>query len=201
MAVRRSVRLNNYDYSLEGAYFVTICTANRKLFFGEVLEDAVILNQYGKIARDEWIRTAEVRDNVEIDEFVIMPNHIHGIIIILPNSNSHGHMVENSVANTDNPMGLSHTPVARSIEPSPQTGQCDWPLHVMPKSPKNNLGAFIRGYKSAVTSAVLKLSDSKNSVWQRNYHEHIIRNEEDLSKVRNYIRRNPANWKDDKYHL
>ena len=84
--VRCSVRLDNFDYSTVGGYYVTICTANRKPIFGEFLGGEVVLNNYGEFACDEWMRTGDVRKNVRIDEFIIMPNHIHGIIIIKPNN-------------------------------------------------------------------------------------------------------------------
>ena len=79
---RRSIRLKGYDYSSSGAYFVTICVHNRQLMFGEISDGKIMLNEYGRIARQEWIRTPEIRGYVELDEFVIMPNHMHGIIIL-----------------------------------------------------------------------------------------------------------------------
>ena len=197
---RRSIRLEDFDYSSNGAYFVTVCAQNRKPLFGEVSIDRVILNECGGIARDEWIRTADVRPNVEIDEFVIMPNHIHGIILILPDD-----------IDMQNRRGVLHTPIAQINDRIPDTerrglncteeprkGQCNWPLRTMPKSPSNNLGAFIRGYKSAVTSAIWKLTGSQTPVWQRNYYEHVIRNENELNEIRQYIRTNPENWENDK---
>ncbi len=82
MKNRRSLRLQNYDYSQSGAYFITICTHNRKLLFGEIESGEMVLNAFGKIAQEEWLRTQILRTNIIIDEFVVMPNHIHGIIII-----------------------------------------------------------------------------------------------------------------------
>ena len=79
---RRSTRLDGYDYAQEGAYFVTICTQHRECLFGEVIEDRVELNPYGEIVRDEWLQTAIVRPYVLLDAFVVMPNHVHGIIVI-----------------------------------------------------------------------------------------------------------------------
>jgi len=79
---RQSVRLKGYDYSQSGAYFVTICTRNRECLFGEIADGEMYLNQCGSIVRDEWLRTAELRENVEVDTCVVMPNHIHGIIVI-----------------------------------------------------------------------------------------------------------------------
>ncbi len=205
--VRRSARLVDFDYSTGGGYYVTVCTANRKPIFGEVLNGEVVLNNFGEMARDEWMRTGDVRDNVEIDEFVIMPNHIHGIIIIKPDD------IEMSGRR-----GVLHTPVSQICEQPATTGQRDlhsridggtktgqrsWPLRVdgMPKSPSENLGAFIRGYKSAVTSRIWKLTGDKSPIWQRNYYEHVIRTENDLNNIRKYIHENPENWEHDEYHF
>jgi hypothetical protein len=79
---RRSIRLTEYDYAQPGAYFITICTNNRECLFGEMADGAVLLNAFGDIAVDEWLRTAVVRHNVSLDAFVVMPNHLHGLIII-----------------------------------------------------------------------------------------------------------------------
>jgi REP element-mobilizing transposase RayT len=79
---RRSIRLKDYDYSQQGAYFVTICTKNRECLFGEIIDGAVRLNEIGVIIRDQWVRSAQVRKEIHTDEFVIMPNHLHGIIFI-----------------------------------------------------------------------------------------------------------------------
>ncbi|HAY70319.1 MAG TPA: hypothetical protein DCX89_00365, partial [Saprospirales bacterium] len=77
---RRSIRLKGYDYSRAGLYFITICTQNRACLFGEIKNGEMILNQYGQIAANEWMKTTEIRSNVELGELIIMPNHIHGII-------------------------------------------------------------------------------------------------------------------------
>jgi putative transposase len=80
---RRSIRLKEYDYSQAGGYFITICTHNWKNIFGKVVNGEMILNKYGKIMKDEWLRTKEIRSNVMLDEYIVMPNHFHGIILII----------------------------------------------------------------------------------------------------------------------
>ena len=80
--LRKSIRLKGYDYSKEGAYFITICTYERQRLFGKIIDGKMALNEYGKIARDEWLKTTQLRKNVSLDEFIIMPNHFHGIICI-----------------------------------------------------------------------------------------------------------------------
>lgn len=103
---RRSLRLKGYDYAQAGAYFVTICTQNRACWFGEVVDGKMRLNVFGEIAREEWFRTGQIRPNVELDAFVIMPNHIHGIIVIRGNVGA-----TRQVAPTKHPAG----PVSGSI--------------------------------------------------------------------------------------
>ncbi len=84
---RRSIRLKGYDYSQVGAYFVTICTRDKKCLFGRIVDGKMVLNGFGEVARDEWNETTNIRRNVELDEYVVMPNHLHGIIVV---TNSHG---------------------------------------------------------------------------------------------------------------
>lgn len=161
---RRSIRLKGYDYSRNGGYFITICTKDRACFFGEIKNGEMVLNGYGLIAQEEWIRTGDMRKNIIMDEFVIMPNHIHGIIVVN----------------------------------APGGAYCNTPLQTKFQSPSNNLGAIIRGYKSIVTNRINTHRQIElQSVWQRNYYEHIIRNEEDLHRIQEYIINNPQNWEKD----
>jgi REP element-mobilizing transposase RayT len=164
---RRSIRLKDYDYSQAGAYFITICTYNKKCMFGKVLDQEMQLNEYGKVVTEEWLRTAEIRPNVELDEFIIMPNHIHGIVAI----------IESCVGAT----GRS----PKGEVPSP-----------LPKGPtSSSIGAIMAGFKSAVTRRVNELRSTRcEPVWQRNYYEHVIRNEHDLDEIREYIINNVLKW-------
>lgn len=164
---RRSIRLQGYDYSQNGAYFVTICAQNRECLFGEIKSGKMLLNKYGLIVHNEWGRTGEIRGNITLDEFVVMPNHIHGIIII-------------------NGRGTMHR--APTVE---RFG----------KPTSNTIPTIIRGYKSSVTTQInISRSSPSQQVWQRNYYEHIIRNDEDLNRIREYVINNPKNWeKDDLY--
>ena len=169
---RRSIRLKDYDYSQSGIYFVTICCQSHICRFGKIENGKMILNDAGQIAFNEWMKTPDIRSNVQLDAFVVMPNHIHGIIII-----------------TDVGRGVSHTPNDETCQYHNQ-GICDTPL----RSPSNTVGAIVRGYKSAVTKQI------GYSVWQRNYHEHIIRNEKSYQYIANYIINNPSNWDKDKFY-
>ena len=169
---RRSIRLKGYDYTQSGAYYITIVTYQRQHLFGEVVNGEMRLNELGQIARDEWFKTALLRPYVELheDEFVVMPNHAHGIIWI------HHNIV-----------GAGVGAERRSV-----------PTLIKPNVPPKSLGAIVRAYKSAVTYAVNALQNQHGAVlWQRNYYEHIIRDEKDLQAKRDYIMDNPLNWEDD----
>ncbi|WP_205500301.1 transposase [Rufibacter psychrotolerans] len=163
---RRSIRLKGYDYGQEGAYFVTLCTKNRAHLFGEVEGGEMKLNQFGMIASQEWAKTPEVRMNVVLDVFIIMPNHLHGILFI-----------------TESKTEARHDDVTPFLSPS------------------QTVGAIVRGYKSAVTKQINALlpEAEKMTVWQRNYHEHIIRNARAHQYISAYISNNPTRWKADRF--
>jgi REP element-mobilizing transposase RayT len=163
---RRSIRLKSHDYSRAGAYFITICTQDRACLFGEIANGEMRLNDAGRMVVEEWIKTAEIRIEIESGEYVAMPNHFHAILWI-----SDGGRGTARRAPTVERFGK---PVAGSIP------------------------TIIRSFKSAVTK---RINESRNTpgmlVWQRNYYEHIIRNDESLNHIRQYIADNPANWETD----
>ena len=211
---RHSIRLKGYDYAQSGLYFITICCHNRACIFGHIENGIMIMNQYGKIAHNHWKNTIEIRNNIELHEFVVMPNHIHGIIQISRRGVSHTPHVYNEMGLTDNiPTndyhssslhGVSHTPHTHNemgltnniptndFHSSSLHGVCDTPL----RSPSQTIGAIIRGYKSSVTKQ-LKLMGYNDTIWQRNYYEHIIRNAQSYIHISNYITNNPVNWDKD----
>ncbi len=167
---RRSIRLPGYDYSQAGAYFITICTQNRTHLFGEITDGKMILNQYGEIVADEWMKTAKIRQEIELGEWIIMPNHFHGILWI----NRTGAACRALTC---------HTPTVEQFG-KPITG---------------SLPTIIRAFKSAVTKHINENRNTPgNKLWQRNYWEHIIRNENEYSRIAEYIRNNPAKWEMDK---
>jgi len=175
---RRTIRLKEYDYSIPWWYYVTICTFDRKLLFGEIKKGKMILNDIGKIVDEEWMKTKEVRKNVDLDYHVIMPNHMHGIVII----NSRGEL--------------------NSPKEGKEGGRQYAPTNNKLKSPSQTLGAIIRGFKSSVTKQIRELLGNPSiKIWQRNYYEHIIRNENDLHRIRIYIQNNPLKWELDEYYL
>ena len=174
---RRSIRLPGYDYTSPGAYFVTICAHKGELLFGEVVEDHVALNEYGQIAHEEWLASEQIRQEIEMDVFVIMPNHLHGIVWIRDMD--------------DEPEGRM-----RCVGAHEKAHGCA-PLRRPPRS----LGSFMAGYKSAVTARINRMRGTPGTpVWQRNYWEHIIRDDVSLNEIRAYIQDNPARWAEDQLH-
>ncbi len=159
---RRSTRLRDYDYSRAGAYFITVCTRGRKSLFGVVKDGEVALNELGRIAEEEWRKSAQVRIEIDLDAWVVMPSHIHGIVIIADERRR------------------ADRPVARG--------------GLRPRS----LGAMMAGFKSAATKRINTMRGTPGTpVWQRNYYEHIIRNESALDRIRQYIADNPVGWSED----
>ncbi|TSC56807.1 MAG: hypothetical protein G01um101418_208 [Parcubacteria group bacterium Gr01-1014_18] len=185
------MRLVGYDYSKPGFYFVTVLTKDRECLFGEIEEGEMRLGEMGKIAEGECLKTSEIRKNIKVDCFVVMPNHVHGIIEIMDVDGDPG---------KDNVLE-SRPGKGTVLESLPGKGVLQYALtssRVGFRSPSNNLGAVIRGYKSSVTKQINDLRNTPcNPVWHRNYHDHIIRSLEELENIREYIKNNPRRWKDD----
>jgi putative transposase len=183
---RRSIRLKGYDYSLPGLYYITLCTKNREHLFGTIENNEILLNDAGRIARDEWARSPDIRHEIDLHEFVVMPNHMHGIVGIRCDANDDCRG-DRPVAPTDNPVTRT-MPVARANDARP--------CGPAPKS----IGSFIAGYKSSVTKKINVMRNTPGvPVWQRNYYEHIIRDEESCERIAEYIISNPVNWREDDY--
>ncbi len=155
---RRSIRLKKYNYSRSNAYFVTICVQNRECLLGNIINNKVSLSELGKLVEKNWNKLIQRFTNINLDSYVVMPNHFHGIIIINP----------------------PNQPTISSI-----------------------MGAF----KSITTKEYIQgiqdhhWPDFEGRIWQKNYYEHIIRDEKSLEILRNYIRNNPSNWKEDKLFI
>lgn len=155
--IRKKLRLPDYDYSSEGAYFVTICTQNRQCLFSNITDGEIRLNEAGTMIQIRWQQLPERFNNILLDEFTIMPNHLHGIIEI----------------------------AEAGTRPAP------------------TLGAIIGAFKSITTHDYIAGVRQRNwppfseKLWQRNYYEHIIRNESELNRTRQYILDNPVNWDQD----
>lgn len=195
---RKSIRLKGYDYAQAGLYFITICCQDRICRFGHIENRQMVLNESGRIANDEWMKTPEIRPNVKLHEFVVMPNHMHGIIQILYPGTGTGvsHL-------RDDGRGEPHTHDDDS--PDDGRGEFNSPHNVSPVPPRGTsqtVGAIVRGYKSAVTKQInmLGMIDGPKKLWQRNYYERIIWNEKSYQRISKYIIDNPAKWADDKFY-
>jgi REP element-mobilizing transposase RayT len=162
---RRSIRLPAYDYTRLGSYFVTICARDGECLFGKIIKNRMALSEMGQIVADCWHQIPAHFPHVELDVFVVMPNHVHGILMIVR---------------------------ATHASPLPQTQTSS----LRPCGPrKGSLGAIVGSFKSAVTRHINQSRNtSGNSVWQRNYYEHAIRNEIALNRIRDYIQTNPTRW-------
>ena len=181
---RRSLRLKGYDYTQGGAYFVTIVLRDRLCLFGEVVGTKMQLNQAGEMVRGVWEALPDRFPMITIDAFVVMPNHLHGIIII----NQHLH--------PESPVGASlvdaQFPVGASL------------VDAQPADTHIALGDVIGAYKSLTTVEytrgvkMMKWTPFHRRLWQRNYYEHIIRHDDSLRRIRQYIIGNPGQWALDK---
>jgi REP element-mobilizing transposase RayT len=155
MKNRKPNRLPSYDYSSHGYYFLTICTDNRIKYFGDVLNNKMILNNCGKIANDYWKNIPNIYAEIEIDQFIVMPNHVHGILII-----------KNG------------------------TGRCPVPTE---ETRYGLISKIIGAYKSITTRKIQKISNNK-FLWQRSFYDHVIRDDNDMLRIQQYIVNNPFKW-------
>jgi putative transposase len=177
---RKSIRLKGYDYSADGMYFITICAYQRNCLFGAIANGVMHYTEYGQILAEEWLKSAEIRQEIELGEWVIMPNHIHGIVIIdRPKPiNSVGAQglapLQDASPRPISLQNLSLQPTSpQDVLPHPTSSH----QGVAPRKPKS-LSAFIAGFKMAVTKRInLARNAPGTPVWQRNYYEHIIRSE------------------------
>ena len=264
---RQSIRLQGYDYSQEGLYFITICCQDRAHLFGRIVDGEMILNDAGLQAQECWQDIPNHFPNVVLHEFVIMPNHIHGIIEFvganqyspnndlpnndlpnndspnndLPNNDSPnqspsnptspdnfdvndlemangGNWVEKDVGipnvgadviNVENDAEMAYAGVCVGANAGAclgaNAGGClgakDFsPLrNVTWRSPSKTIGSVVRGFKIGVTKWMRNNTNVVN-VWQRNYYDHIIRNEQDYDRISEYIKNNPILWKEDRFY-
>ncbi|MBI3872243.1 MAG: transposase [candidate division Zixibacteria bacterium] len=179
---RRSIRLAGYDYAQAGAYFITICAHDRECLFGEVVDDAMNLNQVGRIVEEEWLRTAAVRSDVELDQYVIMPNHVHGIIVLVGAARWVA-LHESERGDRFRQGGIVERPhqKKRATQRVATTGPAS-----------GSMGAIIGQFKSIATKRINYLRRTPGApVWQRNYYEHVIRDEFEMLRAGEYIRNNP----------
>jgi len=181
-----SHRRPGWDYSADGIYFITLVTQHRIHHLGEIMDASVRLSDFGHIIETEWVKSFEMRSELFLDEYVIMPNHIHAIIVL-------------DKTNIDSTVE-THGRVSLQSEPQP-TGFIRRPQSV---------SSFIGGFKSRVNTKIndhidkhqpdFPKFDRHHHFFQPNYHDHIIRNEQSYQRIKNYIADNPRNWDADKFH-
>ena len=184
---RRSIRLKGYDYSQAGAYYVTIVTWQREHLFGEVVNAEMKLSRYGLIVQSVWFDLPKHYPYVELDAFCIMPNHAHGIIVLYEDSRG-GSFSGKDALRTQDVIGQAFRHINHETRP------------YEPK--RHALSEIVRALKSVSAKQINILRKTSGvPVWQRNYYEHIIRNEQDYQTKRNYILSNPENWENDDENL
>jgi len=170
---RRSIRLKEYDYSQPGGYFITIVTYQRDLLFGEIVNEEMKLNDYGRVVDECWLEIPKHFQNIELGVYVVMPNHLHGIIVINDNNNR-----------ADDSSSARRGTIYRA------------PTEKFGKPISGSIPTIIRTFKSAVTRRLGK-EYNITGIWQRNYYEHVIRNHEDWDRIHKYIEANPVMWAKD----
>ena len=174
---RRSIRLQGYDYTRQGAYFVTICTRNRVCLLGDIVEGRIRLSEAGRLAQAVWEDLPHHYPHVQIDVWVIMPNHMHGIIIL-----TEAQATEDDMQSGADP----RTAVGAGFKPAPTAAT------------RHGLSEIVRAFKTFSARRINALHNTVGTpFWQRNYYEHVIRNESALDRIRQYIVDNPARWRED----
>lgn len=173
---RRSIRLQGYDYASAGAYYVTIVAWQRECLFGEVVNKEMVLSKLGLVAEQQWEKLPKRFPNIELGAYMIMPNHMHGIIVIADGRGTAGSL------NVLDDGSSRRAPTQEQFQ----------------KPVKGSVPTIIRSYKSAVSYRInfMRRTDGV-PVWQRNYYEHIIRNQTDLQNKTDYIAANPLLWDED----
>lgn len=192
---RRSIRLKGYDYSCADLYFITICCQDRAFLFGNVENGKMMLNDAGNVAMACWMEMPNHYPNVVLREMVVMPNHVHGI-------------VEFVGAKYISPEPTTECNYV-SPEPSPEHNEQNGGKYISPeingaknvlplRGTSQTVGAVVRGFKIGVTKW-MRQNTNIHDVWQRNYHEHIIRDEHSYLRISEYIINNPVKWKEDTF--
>ena len=201
---RRSIRLKGYDYTREGAYYFTICCHHRRCLLGEIEAGVMHLNIVGATVKAVWESLPRYFPLIELDAFVVMPNHVHGIIVITDsavNCNPNRNNNLNPNLNSDC-RGEAFVPISEDIlQQSSSTNASPVPESKDTSPPRGtqsgSIGAILQNFKSVATRRVNRITRNSGTLWQRNYHEEIIRNEKAYENIRRYIVENPLNWDED----
>jgi len=220
----KSTRLENYDYSQNGLYFVTICIKDREELFGEIIGEKMVLNEVGKIANQFWQEMPKHFPFVNLDEFVVMPNHVHGILEINNEVGKTNEIVETQhccvletpnisrIVDNDTQIINRNVEINKTkaiIKREPKTQQCcvstvgenEKISNTFYKLKPGSLSVIIRSYKSIVSKTIRKQLNPITFTWQPKFYDHIILNEESLNKIREYIIKNPKMWELDRNNV
>lgn len=193
---RKNIRWRKWDYRWNGTYFITICTKDKQHFFGKINDKKMNLSPVGVLADIFWHEIPKHAKGVTLDAFVVMPNHIHGIIIL-----ENDEPLKPVLPRVD--VGQTALPLPRTISPNNKEEN-------KPKSPdelrfqrpgKNSISTMVGGYKSVVTKHINRLELIENWEWQIRFHDHIIRNENEFNIIQNYILTNVENWDNDRFNI
>lgn len=178
----KSARWKDWDYAQNGSYFITICTKDRECFLGEIIDGKMHYSQVGRVAKDELLKTPLMRKNVRLDEWVIMPNHVHAIVVIDNDISSEKSILVETQCLASHHEGTNDT--VHALSPPNRFGP-----------QRNNLPSIVRGFKTAV--AIYATKQHLSFGWQPRYYDRIIRNDLELNRIRAYIQQNPENWEKD----
>jgi putative transposase len=191
---RKSIRLKKYDYCDAGWYFVTTCTNDKKEVFGEIMNNRMVLNKNGVLIKSNWENLIN-KFIIELDDFIIMPNHVHGIVIIRQSNVVGVSFMKPSIIDKHELNNKTKIIISKTNHHMKLLNNKKGLINQTP-----TIGLIIRHFKSKCTYELHK-NGFTNDLWQRNYYEHIIRNEPDLYRIRQYIRDNPKNWENDSNNL
>jgi len=193
----QSHRMPGWDYSKNGIYFITLVTQNRECILGEIVDEKIILSDFGHIVENQWLKSFEIRGEMFLDEYIIMPNHLHAIVVLdndeTKTNKSHGPCVE--------------THGRASLQSNQSNEQTQKQQFV--RKPKS-ISSFIAGYKSSVNSKIDDFIDENNldipkfnrnnHFFQPNYHDHIVQYDSEYDKIKEYIINNPLKWNKDNFN-
>ena len=189
----QSSRLKNWDYSTPGYYFITICTYNHNNFFGKIINNNIELSKRGIITKSELLKTFEIRKNIKLHEYVIMPNHIHLLMEIKYqiNNNIETSSNSNNVETRRRHVSTNLNNILKSNIHKPEIAIKNWY--------PNSISSIICQFKSICTKRIKK--ENLWFSWQPRFHDHIIQNDKELLMIKNYIINNPINWQKDKFFI
>ena len=181
---RRTIRLQGYDYAQKGMYFITLCVKERECIFGTIVENEMFLNRIGQIVADEWINSIKIRNNVIIHDFIVMPNHLHGIVEITYNKNDKSQIGE--FVSPTKSIGA----IVRGFKVATTKRIKDFVISVGANDNSFNVNSPLQEW----------IINHLPHIWQRNYYEHIIRDYNDHERIAKYINTNPSRWEKDMFN-